>query len=86
MDAALDALLETKKAERVVLPPRAERRQIRERAGLSQEELAGLVGCSQWTVLRWEYPEGHPRATEPPKEFAKAYQHVLRALERKSSK
>ena len=34
---------------------------LRERAGLTREEVADLVGCEERTVYRWERGEVRPR-------------------------
>ena len=48
--AALDAL-----------PPPAARRKLRERAGVSQREVAEVCGVSQTAVLSWESGSKTPR-------------------------
>ena len=48
---------------------------LRKRAGLSQRDIAEMVGVSQPTILRWE--SGHPPASI---ELAIAYARVLRRI------
>lgn len=43
------------------LPEPALRRMLRERAGLSQEEIARLVGTTRPAVTRWETGQRTPR-------------------------
>jgi DNA-binding transcriptional regulator YiaG len=47
--------------ERRSLPSPAERRSLRERAGLSAQDLAGALRVTVSTVLRWETGERRPR-------------------------
>jgi len=57
----VDALLERVRARRK-LPPPAERRRIREAAGVSQREMAKALGTSWTSIQRWENgsrPRGH---------------------------
>lgn len=48
-----EQLLEQVRARRV-LPPAAERRRIREAAGVSQHEMAKALGVSWTAIYRWE--------------------------------
>ena len=41
------------------LPPPAERRRIRQEAGLAQIDVAGLLGVGEDLVYRWEKPVGY---------------------------
>jgi hypothetical protein len=41
------------------LPPPAERRRIRQAAGLAQIDVAGLLGVGEDLVYRWERPVGY---------------------------
>jgi transcriptional regulator with XRE-family HTH domain len=47
------ALLERLRSQRQ-LPPAAERRRIREAAGVSLRQLAAAVGVSAMAIVRWE--------------------------------
>jgi DNA-binding transcriptional regulator YiaG len=57
---AIDELLADVRI-RSTLPPPAERRAIRECAGLTQVEVARLLGVTKGTVARWEAGRRHPR-------------------------
>lgn len=50
-------------------------RQVRDAAGLSQQEIAGEVGCSAATIVRWETGRNHPRGA-----YAVLYRSVLQQL------
>jgi DNA-binding transcriptional regulator YiaG len=70
-----DKLLErTRAVNRLPEPPR--RRQIRENAGVSQRELAGVLGVSVMAVNRWERGLTKPRGR-----YAAAYGVLLEKLE-----
>jgi transcriptional regulator with XRE-family HTH domain len=56
------------------LPPVAERRRIRRRAGVSLRSVADALGVSPQSVLRWE------RGERPTLEHAAAYRELLEAL------
>lgn len=43
------------------LPPPPVRRLLRERAGLSQAEVAAVLGVGRTAVTRWETGARHPR-------------------------
>jgi transcriptional regulator with XRE-family HTH domain len=45
------------------LPPPAARRLIRERAGVSQLDVARVVGVTREAVARWELHDRTPRGT-----------------------
>ena len=72
---SLALLLERADARRVALPKPAMRRLLRVRAGLTQAEIAELVGVKRNAVTRWENgtrnPRGHVRT---------AYAELLEAL------
>jgi DNA-binding XRE family transcriptional regulator len=57
---------------RSCLPPPSKRRRIRERAGVSQEELAQVLGVSKVAISRWETGTRTPRATELCERYARA--------------
>lgn len=57
------------------LPEPAERRKIRETAGLSQQELAAAMGVSRQAVTFWERGERTPRG-----QYLDRYVEALRAL------
>lgn len=57
------------------LPAPSERRSIRVAAGLSQEEVAALVGVHRESVSRWELGQRSPRG-----EMLVAYVEVLDEL------
>jgi transcriptional regulator with XRE-family HTH domain len=56
----LDALLSRSRLRRD-LPPPSIRRLLRERAGLSQEAIANVLGVTRPTVTRWELGARTPR-------------------------
>jgi|SRR6185437_9821820 len=56
------------------IPPGAQRRFLREQAGVSLSELAAVVGVSAQTVLRWERGESVPAG------HAAAYADALDAI------
>ncbi|MEU6866368.1 helix-turn-helix transcriptional regulator [Streptomyces sp. NPDC046876] len=58
--SAVDALLEHVAQE--VLPPPAERRRLREAAGLSQDQIATALQTRRETVSGWESGRSEPRA------------------------
>jgi DNA-binding transcriptional regulator YiaG len=72
--AGVDELLERVRARRK-LPVAAERRRIREQAGVSQRELAAALGVSWTAIQRWEQG-ARPRA------HAAAYARALEELKR----
>jgi DNA-binding transcriptional regulator YiaG len=49
-----------KAANSFELPDPATRRALREKAGLSQIELADAIGVSRWEILRWERGQVRP--------------------------
>ena len=65
-------LIEQIKAAR--LPAPAERRSIREAAGVTLTEIADELGVTATAVMRWE------RGTEPQRDRAIAYRQLLDAL------
>jgi DNA-binding transcriptional regulator YiaG len=73
----VDELLERVRARRV-LPPAAERRRIREQAGVSQHEVAKALGVSWTAVYRWEQGSR-------PREHEAAYAELLAELQRIAS-
>ena len=67
------------------LPSPDNRRLIRERAGLTQEDLGDELLVSRWTVTRWEKPAGYwngkrMAGREPMGELRKSYSDLLRDL------
>jgi hypothetical protein len=67
------------------LPSPDNRRLIRERAGLTQEDLADELFVSRWTVARWEKPAGYRNGVrlpgrEPVGELREAYSALLKEL------
>nr|WP_221374436.1 helix-turn-helix transcriptional regulator [Actinoplanes polyasparticus] len=69
----VDSLVDRLRANR--LPPPAERRSIRRRAGASLEQVAAAIGVQKMTVSRWE------RGTrEPWPRHLAAYICLLEAL------
>jgi hypothetical protein len=67
------------------LPSPEDRKRIRERAGLTQEDLADELLVSRWTVTRWEKPAGYRSGTrlggrEPVGQLRAAYSALLREL------
>jgi predicted transcriptional regulator len=56
----LDDALATARARRR-LPPPAARRQLRERAGVSQHDLAAEIGVTRACISRWEDGVRDPR-------------------------
>jgi DNA-binding transcriptional regulator YiaG len=71
---AIQELLENVRSRRR-LPPAAQRRQIREAAGVSQRELARALGVSWTAVQRWE-AGARPRAHVP--QYALALEELAR--------
>jgi DNA-binding transcriptional regulator YiaG len=59
-DAALEAALARGRARRR-LPGPAARRQLRERAGLSQQAVAAALGVTREAVAQWESGRRSPR-------------------------
>jgi DNA-binding transcriptional regulator YiaG len=72
--AGVDELLSRVRARRT-LPPAAERRRIREAAGVSMREMARALGTSLTNVQRWE--EG-----ARPRKYEAAYARLLEELRR----
>lgn len=75
---------EGNRAHEAPLPDPESRRLIRERAGLTQQDLADELLVSRWTVARWEKPAGYTNGVrlsgrEPVGELRKAYSDLLRA-------
>lgn len=67
------------------LPPPCERKRIRERAGLTQEELAKELFVERTTVSRWEQPAGYTHGRrlngrEPVGDRRRDYSNMLRDL------
>lgn len=71
--APFDVALE--RATRLVLPPAARRREIREAAGLSLRQVAEPLGVTAMTVHRWE------QGGKPGDQLAERYGRLLIALE-----
>jgi DNA-binding transcriptional regulator YiaG len=71
---AIEDLLAVVRSRRQ-LPPAAERRRIREEAGVSQRELAKALGVSWTAVQRWE-------AGSLPRTCLEEYAHALDELRR----
>ncbi len=76
MATALNVLVERVRVRRRLLPPHA-RRRLRERAGVSQGEIASVLGVTRSTVCRWESGRREPRG-----ETLRAYVRVLDRLAR----
>lgn len=74
MQTTVDGLIEKVRARRE-LPPPDERRQIRERAGVSLRDMAAAVGVSHASVVSWEQGS---RPRDP--EHLRAYARLLREL------
>jgi transcriptional regulator with XRE-family HTH domain len=62
MTAAIDALLAEASARRA-LPPVEIRRLLRQRVGISQQELADAIGVSRPALSRWETGSRSPRGS-----------------------
>jgi DNA-binding XRE family transcriptional regulator len=62
------------------LPAPEQLREIRQQAGLTQEELAAEVGCSRLAIVRYENGERRPKG-----ELAERYGRVLRVLQEASA-
>jgi hypothetical protein len=67
------------------LPSPVDRRRIRERAGLTQEDLADELCVSRWTVTRWEKPAGYRNGKrlagrEPMGDLRRSYSGLHREL------
>ncbi|MFG2394588.1 helix-turn-helix domain-containing protein [Streptomyces lavendulae] len=68
VDALLDGLDD-------VLPPPRVRAQLRLAAGLTQKDVADVVGVKRVAVARWESGEAHPR-----RPHRDVYLHLLKGL------
>jgi DNA-binding transcriptional regulator YiaG len=67
------------------LPSPDDRKRIRERAGLTQQDLADELFVSRWTLARWEKPAGYRNRVrlpgrEPVGALREAYSDLLRQL------
>lgn len=71
----LARLLEEVERDRAPLPPPATRRELRRRAGLSQEAVAELLGVTRVAVSRWEAGLRQPR-----RRYRAAYREILEML------
>lgn len=76
---------EGNKAYEAPLPDPESRRLIRERAGLTQQDVADELFVSRWTVTRWEKPAGYRNGLrlagrEPVGPLRMAYSALLRNL------
>lgn len=71
--SAVDALLEH--VAQAPLPPPAERKRLREAAGLSQDQIAKALSARRESVGNWETGRSEPR---PPKRAA--YARLLEGL------
>ena len=78
MSESLDRALDGARARRR-LPPPVARRQLRERAGLSQRDIAAGVGVSRESVSLWESGRRTPRP-----ETALRYLELLDLLAREA--
>jgi DNA-binding transcriptional regulator YiaG len=74
MPASFDELLEQVRSRRA-LPPPAERRRIREAAGVSLRDMAKAVGVSHTAITDWE-------SGTMPREHRAAYARLLDELHR----
>lgn len=74
--ATIESVLERARARRR-LPEPAERRRLREEAGLSQADVAAVVGVGRPEVTRYENGERSPRG-----EALVRYEKLLRRLRR----
>ena len=70
----LDQVLTQARVRKTLPAPRA-RRLLRERAGLSQADLAAVLGVSDGTISRWETGARYPRRAA-----LTAYAEVLERL------
>jgi DNA-binding transcriptional regulator YiaG len=70
---ALSVILDKRRLRRR-LPDPPMRRLVRERAGITQEDLAQVLGVDRATVSRWETGEREPRPSQ--------LEGYLRALDR----
>ncbi len=75
---SLDELLARKRTARNLPAPRVARL-VREEAGLTQEELASVLGVSAPAISRWEAGTRHPRRA-----VAAAYAEALDRLRREA--
>lgn len=69
----IEAIAITAAARQLPAPP--ERRRIRVQAGVSQEELAEVVGVQRASLTRWELGTRHPRGR-----LAERYAYALQRL------
>jgi DNA-binding transcriptional regulator YiaG len=77
---ALSAILEKRRARKRLPDPRM-RRLVRERAGLTQNDLARVLGVATATVCRWESGEREPRPAQ-----LEAYLGALDQLAREATR
>jgi DNA-binding transcriptional regulator YiaG len=63
------------------LPPPDERRRIREALGITQRELAEVLGVERATYTRWELGSRTPRGTD-----AERYRQLLQRLAREANR
>jgi transcriptional regulator with XRE-family HTH domain len=74
MTTSVDELLERVRSRRK-LPVAAERRRIREHAGVSLRDVAAALGVSHTAVASWE-------SGATPRDHRAAYAHLLEELKR----
>lgn len=63
------------------LPPHAERKSIRQRYGVTQQELAELLGVSRLSLSDWERGKSEPSSAHA-RRYAQALREMKEALER----
>ena len=76
MSHTIDDMIAMANARRA-MPSPANRRLIREQAGLSQQNIGDAVGVSRAAVSRWELGEREPRGAA-----FRSYVHLLDRLQR----
>ncbi|MGW2582640.1 helix-turn-helix transcriptional regulator [Streptomyces virginiae] len=64
MTATITARINSRMRLRSDLPGPEQRRTIREAAGLSQQDLADIVGVSRQAVTAWEAGDRYPRKAQ----------------------
>ncbi|MET7775374.1 helix-turn-helix transcriptional regulator [Streptomyces mirabilis] len=76
MTATVTEQIRSRLRVRLDLPAPARRREVRERAGLSQQELADVIGSTRQAVSHWEMGSRTPRGL-----LLARYVEAIRALQ-----
>ncbi|MFJ1552303.1 helix-turn-helix transcriptional regulator [Streptomyces mirabilis] len=76
MPATVTEQIRSRLRVRLDLPSPAQRRELRERAGLSQQEIAEVIGATRQAVSHWETGTRTPRGP-----LLDRYAEAIRALQ-----